>query len=71
MASPSPVAFALLRVPRGQGRPSEQQFREALAKDRERLHQTPAPERSDLIVAGPYAIVVDDAELDEYVVWER
>jgi hypothetical protein len=63
--------LALLRVPRGQARPSEAQFREALARDRERLHQ-PAPAiATDVTIAGPYAIVVDGAEFDEYVVWER
>jgi len=71
MPSGSPLTFALLRVPRGQARPSEEQFRAALCTDRERLHQ-PAPlVQTDVTIAGPYAIVVDGAELDEYVAWER
>jgi hypothetical protein len=65
------VAFALLRVPRGEPRPSDEQFRTALEKDREWLHQ-PAPSgAADVQIAGPYPITVDDAELDEYVAWER
>ena len=65
------VAFALIRVPRGGARPSEAQFRAALQRDRERLHQAAPAVASDLEIAGPYAITVDGAELDEYVVWER
>jgi hypothetical protein len=65
------VAFALLRVPRGEPRPSDEQFRTALEKDREQLHQ-PAPRAAtDLQVGGPYAITVGESELDEYVAWER
>ena len=71
MPAGSPVAFALLRVPRGQARPSEEQFRNALTRDREQLRQPPAPVQTDITIAGPYAILVDGAELDEYVVWER
>ena len=71
MPSGSPLTFALLRVPRGQPRPSEEQFRAALTHDRERLHQTAPTIETDLTTAGPYAILVDGAELDEYVVWER
>jgi len=71
MPSGSPLTFALLRVPRCQARPSDEQFRVALSEDRERLHQPPPPVQPDVTIAGPYAIVVDGAELDEYVAWER
>lgn len=71
MSAASSVTVALLRVGRGQAPPSEAQFREALARDRERLHQEPPPVPTELTIAGPYAITVDGAELDEYVVWER
>jgi hypothetical protein len=71
MPAGSPVAFALLRVPRGDPRPSEEKFRAALAKDREQLHLPSKNGGSDLQIAGPYQIIVDGSELDEYVVWER
>jgi hypothetical protein len=71
MPSGSPLTFALLRVPRGQARPSDEQFHAALRQDRERLHQPPPSVPPDVTIAGPYAIVVDGAELDEYVAWER
>jgi hypothetical protein len=71
MAAGASLAFALIRVPRGAARPSEEQFRAALQHDRERLRQ-PAPRvATDLKIAGPYAIVVEGSEFDEYVVWER
>jgi hypothetical protein len=71
MPAGSPVAFALLRVPRGNPRPSEDQFRAALAEDREHLHIRGQNGAGDLQIAGPYQIIVDGAELDEYVAWER
>jgi hypothetical protein len=64
-------ALALIRVPRGQARPSDEQLRAALQADRERLNH-PAPSApTEMEVAGPYRILVDGAELDEYVAWER
>ena len=45
MPAGASAAFALIRVPRGQSRPSEEQFRAALQRDRERLHQPPPPGR--------------------------
>jgi hypothetical protein len=71
MHAGSPVAFALLRVPRGDPRPSDENFRAALAKDREALHLPGKNGDSDLQIAGPYQIIVDGNELDEYAVWER
>ena len=65
------VAFALIRVPRGHARPSEEEFRAALRQDRERLHYPDLTVASEVEIAGPYAITVDGSELDEYVVWER
>jgi hypothetical protein len=61
----------LIRVPRGGPRPSEEQFRAALRRDRDRLHHPEPVILPELSTAGPYAIIVDGAELDEYVVWER
>jgi len=71
MPAGSPVAFALLRVPRGNPTPSEKKFRAALAEDRKQLHLSEQNGGDDLQIAGPYQIVVDGTELDEYVVWER
>ena len=65
------VAFALLRVPRGQPRPSDEQFRAALRQDRERLHYPDPVVQTDVEIAGPYRITIDESELDEYVAWER
>lgn len=71
MPAGASVAFALLRIPRGGPRPTDEQFRDALERDRARLH-IPAPfARTDVLSAGPYAITVDGAELDEYVAWEQ
>ena len=67
----SSVAFALLRVPRGEPRPSDEQFRSALQEDRARLCQPVPAAAPDVQIAGPYPIIVGDAELDEYVAWER
>ena len=71
MPSGPSLAFALLRVPRGKPRPSDEQFRSALEKDRQRLRQPAPGAPTDVQIAGPYPITVDDAELDEYVAWER
>jgi len=71
MPAGASVALALLRVPRGGSRPTDEQFRAALAEDCQRLHQPAPPDASDLHIAGPYAVIVDGSELDEYVVWER
>lgn len=69
-AGVSPV-FALVRVRRGEPRPSEERFQQAVAQDRRRLHLPPTDCPIELEVVGPYEIVVDGTELDEYVVWER
>ncbi len=71
MPAGASVAFALIRVPRGNARPSEEQFRAALQLDRRRLHQPDPAIPTDVEIAGPYAITVDGSDLDEYVVWER
>jgi hypothetical protein len=71
MSSGVAVAFALIRVPRGQPRPSEDDFRNALAADRKQLHQPELNGAMEFTVAGPYPVVVDGADLDEWVGWER
>jgi hypothetical protein len=71
MRAGSPLAVALLRVPRGRPRPSDEDFLRALARDREQLHLPKANGATDFETAGPYAIIVDGKELDEWVVWER
>ncbi len=65
------LAFALVRVPRGAPRPSEARLREAIAQDRERLRLPPPNGATELQVAGPYAVLANGTELDEYVAWER
>jgi len=64
-------AFALVRVRRGDARPSEDELRTALIRDRERIGHAASSVPTDLEIAGPYRITVDGADLDEYVVWER
>jgi len=71
MPSGTPLAFALVRVRRGEPRPSEEVLRRALAEDRERLGLPRANGAAEMVVAGPYAVLVDGTELDEYVVWDR
>jgi len=71
MPAGASVAFALIRVPRGEARPSEARFRAALQQDRARLHHPDPAVPTDVEIAGPYAITIDGSELDEYVVWER
>jgi hypothetical protein len=71
MQAGASLAFALVRVPRGEPRPTEERFLDALRQDRERLHLPKTNGTPDLEIAGPYAIIVDGEELDEYVVWER
>jgi hypothetical protein len=71
MTAGASVAFALLRLPRGSERPTDEQFRAALRKDREQLHMPPLAGDWDLQIAGPYAVHVDGSDLDEWVAWER
>jgi len=71
MPAGASLAFALVRVPRGNPRPSDGELRDALSEDRERIGQAAQSAPTDLEVAGPYKITVDGAALDEYVVWER
>ena len=71
MSRGTATALAVVRVRRGQPRPAEKDFRAALAHDRERLYLPPEKYVCDFAVAGPYAVIVDGRELDEYVVWER
>lgn len=61
----------MLRLPRGSERPADEQFRAALEKDRAQLRMPSLVGTYDLEVAGPYAIHVDGADLDEWVAWER
>jgi len=65
----SPKALVLLRVPRGDLRPTEERVRSAIAADRRRLGLPDATD-SSFRLAGPYPIEVDDRVLDEYVAWE-
>jgi hypothetical protein len=71
MSSATSLAFALIRIPRGQPRPSEDEFRQALAADRKQLHQPELNGTAEFTIAGPYPVVVDGADLDEWVVWEK
>ncbi len=61
----------MVRVPRGAARPTEEQFRAALVKDREFLHMPQLNGACELQIAGPYAIHVGGTDLDEWVAWER
>ena len=71
MAAGSPLAFTLLRLPRGAGRPSEDDFRRALEEDRAKLRLPRLNGAGDFEVTGPHPIIVDGQELDEWVVWEK
>lgn len=65
------LAFAIVRVPRDAPQPSEEVLRRAVDADRERLGLPAGDGTMELMVAGPYAVIVDGAELDEYAVWDR
>lgn len=71
MSGGTSIAMAVVRVERGAPRPSREQFRRALDEDRRLLHMRPGDADNELIVTGPVPIVVGEAQLDEYVVWER
>jgi len=71
MHAGAPPAFALIRVRRGEPRPTDQDFLDALAEDRKRLSLPAANGSAEFETAGPYAITVDGDDLDEYVAWER
>ncbi len=64
-------ALALVRVRRGDPKPSDEKFLEALRADRAALHLPAMNGHTEIETAGPYAITVDGSDLDEYVVWER
>ncbi|MCX8073739.1 MAG: hypothetical protein N3C12_15030 [Candidatus Binatia bacterium] len=71
MSRATATALAIVRVPKGAPRPSDDEFRRALEEDRARLHLEPQPYIADFFVAGPYSVTLDGQEFDEYVVWER
>jgi len=71
MSRATATALTVLRVARGAPHPSEAELRAALQNDRGVLAVADQPLICDFAVAGPYAIVVDGKEMDEYVVWER
>jgi hypothetical protein len=71
MSSGVSLALALIRIPRGQPRPSEDDFCKALAEDRKQLCEPEPNGDTEYQVAGPYPVVVDGADLDEWVVWEK
>jgi hypothetical protein len=64
-------ALTVIRVPRGAPAPAEETIKAAIDRDRQRQHLTGQTYFNDLSVAGPYRVIVDGKELDEYVVWER
>ena len=65
------TALTVVRVARGQPRPSETELRGAIERDRTYLRLPREPYQRDLSVAGPYPVTVGAQEFDEYVVWER
>lgn len=71
MPAGTSIALATVRVPHGTPRPSDETLRQALERDRAKLHLAPATGVLDLTVAGPYPLTLDGQELDEWVVWER
>lgn len=64
-------AMAIVRVPRGATPPTQEKLRQALDEDRGFLRLPPGDARNELIVTGPFPVLVGTEELDEYVVWER
>jgi hypothetical protein len=70
MSSVNPRALVLLRVSRGEPAPDDPRIRGALAEDRRRLGLGDGMGSLDYHLAGPYPILLDGHELDEYVAWE-
>ena len=64
-------ALTVIRVSRGAPAPKQEECQVALAKDRAKQHLDGGGYFADVSVAGPYPILIDGQELDEYVVWER
>jgi len=64
------LALTTVRVPHGQPRPPDAEFRKAIAQDRQRLGLPPLDRTAEVVVAGPYRILVDGQEWDEYVAWD-
>ncbi|GIW45012.1 MAG: hypothetical protein KatS3mg077_2294 [Candidatus Binatia bacterium] len=71
MSRATATALAIVRVPRGAPRPSDDEFRRALEEDRVRLRLEAHPDIPDFFVAGPFPVTWNGQEFDEYVVWER
>jgi hypothetical protein len=71
MSAGTSQAMAIVRVPRGAAQPAQEKLRQALDKDRGFLRLPPGDARNELIVTGPFPVLVGTEELDEYVVWER
>ena len=71
MSVATPLALTLIRVPRGNPRPSDDAFQAALARDRDFLRLPTASGQMDIQIAGPYPVEVDGSAYDEYVAWER
>ncbi len=65
------ATFTMIRIGRGEPKPSDEAFTTALKEDRQRLHFPPSNGTAEMEIAGPYPVLVDGAELDEYVAWER
>lgn len=70
MPAGTPIALTVVRVARGASAPAEAALREAIARDRARLRVPAGSAAPDFRVAGPYHVIVDGREIDEYVVWE-
>lgn len=70
MPAGAPLAFTIIRVPRGAPRPSEEACRRAITEDRQRLRLPQLNGHAELVVAGPYAVTINGTEFDEYTVWE-
>lgn len=71
MSAGSSLALALIRVPHGNPRPSDEECRTALVRDREELRRSGLNGAPEFDLAGPYHIIVDGNDVDEWVVWEK
>jgi hypothetical protein len=70
MVNPAgPRALVLVRRPRGAPGPDAAEVRQALVDDRTRI-ATVGGASFGYRLAGPYPVVVDGVEMDEYVAWE-
>jgi hypothetical protein len=63
--------LTVIRVSRGAPAPKPEDVQAAIESDRAKQRLDGGKYFADFSIAGPYQVIVDGQELDEYVVWEH